>query len=183
MSSRKSRELCVAALACIGAASVASSAAVAAPREERPATAHESLTLEGRVSVGKPMAPIAVQYEVLAEPQVAQPVQVRITAHPGRGIAELELALSADAPLFVSSVSLSSASPEESVWIAVVTPLEETPGHLNVTVTGLLDGEQQARSLQIPIRVGPNPEGDRAPAVKTDENGARIISLPAQESR
>ena len=82
----------------------------------------------------------------------------------------------------MSSVSPFSAGPEQSVWIAVVTPLEDAPGHLNVTVTGLLDGEQQARSLLIPIRVGAKSESF-APSVKTDESGARIISLPAQESR
>ena len=92
------------------------------------------------------------------------------------------LELSADAPLFVSSVSRLTASPEQSVWVAVITPLEDAPGHLNVTITGLLDGAQQARSLQIPIRVGAKSENPGAASVKTDESGARIISLPAQES-
>ena len=76
-----------------------------------------------------------------------------------------------------------AADSGESVWIAVVTPLEDAAGHLNVTVTGILDGEQQARSLLIPIRVGAKSENTGAPSVKTDEAGARIISLPAQESR
>ena len=159
--------------------------ALAAPRE-RQGTVHSGprIVLDGQASTGKPTAPIAVSYELGGTPGLGQPLAVRIAAQPADGVTDLTLELNGDAALHVGAVTRASgAGDAEHVWTVTVTPLQEGLGHLNVSVTGRLNGTEQTRSLLIPIRTSGAANGDGARKAVASAADERVISLPAEETR
>lgn len=135
-----------------------------------------------RAFTHKPTAPIGVSYELSGEPALGQPLTIRIVARPGPGVGAVTLDVRSAEDLAIGSVvDTAPSTPSERVWTVTITPLGVAAAHLNIFVTGLLNGEPQTRSLTIPIRVaGAKPVPGNA-AVKADESGEAIVALPAEE--
>ena len=140
----------------------------------------------GDASPGKPTAPIAISYELSAEPQVAQPLEVRITARVAAGMSGPTLDVESNDALLIGAVSpegSAGADANERVWTVTVTPLQDGSAYLNLAVSAELDGQELSRSLMIPIPVGDaKPAAESASAVKIDESGEALIVLPAEET-
>ena len=168
------------AVAALGAACAVAASAHAAPRErQHAARMDQHVVLGGQVSIGKPTAPIAVSYELGAEPALGQPLTLRIVAQAAEDVTNVTLELTADDALHVGPVAPASAlAPTDHVWTLTVTPLREGRGQLNVSVTGRIDGHEQTRSVLIPIRTAAPAGGDPAARRNAAE---RVISLPAEE--
>jgi hypothetical protein len=131
--------------------------------------------------IGKPTAPIGVTHKITGEPALGQPLTIRITAHPGAGVAGLALDVRAGDELAVGPVTEAVAvASGDRAWTVTVTPLTVAPARLDVFVTGLLNGEPQTRSLAIPIRVGGAKPVPGNAAIKADEFGEAIVVLPAE---
>ena len=136
-------------------------------------------------SPGKPTAAIAIHYELSATPDLGQPLEVRITARAAGTATDLSLELAFDDSLFVAGAptAVAGADVNERAWIVAVTPLQEQAGYLTVTLSGLLDGQRQSRSVMIPIRTsGRKAEAQSTGVLKIDEFGETVIALPAQET-
>jgi hypothetical protein len=161
---------------------LAACTAGAAPRE-RPHAAPSTprVIVGGYEATPKPTAPIAVSYELDGTPSLGSPLSVRIIARPADGVAELTLELTADEALYVGPIT-GGVGAGEHVWTVDVTPVREGLGHLNVSVTGQLDGTDQTRSLLIPIRT---PGAGSVPPGASDRGDGqeRVISLPAEETQ
>jgi hypothetical protein len=172
--------IAVAALLCAYAAGSG-----AAPRERQAdAHGHREVALAGRAVVGKPTAPIAVSYELDGQPALGQPLEVRITAVAGEGVTALSLELTADTALHIGQIARAAASAgsAEQRWSVTVTPLQPGAAHLNVFVSGELNGTEQSRSVVIPLRTGAR-SAERANAGKGETGVETVISLPAEETR
>jgi hypothetical protein len=155
----------VLAAGCIGSGNVA-----AAPRE--------------RVDVaGKPVAPFGVRSDVVGTPSVGQPVEVRITVRPSLPMTELELEAAGDASLDVAAADARQSAPSATrespaEWSVSVVPRDAGTLRLKVTVDGVIDGERQARSIVVPIRVaGQAAQGDASGGGKTE---AKSAATPAE---
>ena len=151
-------------------------AATAAPRVKSPVKA----------TVGKPVAPIAIDYELSAEPALGVPFDMRITAS-SMGITDLTLSLRADEGLQAGMPQLvsSSADGASRTWLVTVTAPGEGTYYLSVLVQGRSGSKQPARDVLIPIRIGaaaPTKSAAAAVEPKTDANGERVLVLPAETS-
>jgi hypothetical protein len=142
----------------------------------------------GADAPGKPTPPIGIRYEVLGEPRVGQPLEIRITSRSQIALSGLGMRVQGDERLSVSPASshfrvAQMAVDEPLIRTVTVTPLAEGLLHLDVLLQGEIDGRMQANQVRIPIRVG---SGQRTPEVpgtlKSDEAGEAIISMPAQEN-
>lgn len=133
-------------------------------------------------SPGKPVAPIAVEHTLSAEPALGVPLTVTITARAEPSVGALTIEVHGDEALGVAAPPLAAAAPAgTSIWTVTVTPVAAGTGYLSVLVQGEAGGEPQARSLLIPIRVGVAKPAAVEP-VKIDGGGEQIIALPAEES-
>ena len=138
-------------------------------------------------SPGKPSPPIGIRYELLGDPAVGQPLEIRITARSNVSVLSLTTRVSGDDGLYVAPASSNFAVPrmlvdEPAIRTLTVTPLREGLLQLAVRVQGEIDGRIQANNVTIPIQVGVVQES-REPmgTLTTDETGEAIISLPAQQ--
>ena len=106
----------------------------------------------------KPSAPIAIAYELAAEPQVGQPLEIRLSIGAEADLATLRVDLEADDPLAmidpIGSVELGFLGAGEETGLAVsVLPLLDQTHYLNVSVTAAVEGVEQTRSIAVPIRL------------------------------
>ncbi len=166
--------------AALAAASVVAVTVHAAPPErQHGARAGQEIAVDGYVTIGKPTAPIAVTYELGSEPALGQPLTVRILAQAAAEVTNVNIELSADEALHLGPLARAGGSAAtDHVWTLTVTPLREGLGQLNVSVTGRVDGQDQTRSVLIPIRTAiATAGGDAAQSDKAE----RVISLPAEE--
>ncbi len=134
-------------------------------------------------------SPIGLRYEILGEPRVGVPLQIRITSRSQVVIREMALRADGDEGLSVSpstaNLRLAEVAVGEPITRTVtVTPLAEGSHRLSVSVQGEINGILQANNITIWIETGGakkllKPAG----ALKTDEQGEPIISLPLQESQ
>lgn len=160
-------------------ASVALAAAVpmlatSAPREH------------AQTGASKPTAPISISHRLLRTPEVGQPVEVLLSITSEGEMSQVDLSFAADDPLAmldpVDGVGFSELTTGEGADVAVtVLPLLDQTHYLNVTVTALIDGEMQTRSIAVPIRL-PGSELRKAvvePAGQTEE---RVRSFEAIET-
>lgn len=139
-------------------------------------------------SPGKPLPPIDFKYELLGEPAVGQPLQIRITSSIQAELDALNVALSGSermqVPAAVSRFRMARTAASAPMTRTIsVTPLTTGTLYLDVLVQADIDGRQQSRAVTIPIRVGSQSQ-QTAPdgTVSTDADGQRIISLPADEN-
>ena len=138
-------------------------------------------------SPGKPMPPLGIRYQVLGEPQVGQPLQIRITSQAQIALSNLGVEFRGDERLYVApstaSIRVARMQVDEPIVRTVtVTPMAEGLLRLSVLLQGEVDGRVQARSVTIPIQVGAIAEAPPVPGtLGVDADGEPIISLPAQE--
>lgn len=158
-------------------------AADAAPRDRQIEARRPTLEIAGHTIIGKPTAPIAVRYELGGAPSLGQPLSVRIYAEPAPGVTDLTLTLTADEALHVGPVAqVGSGAGAEQIWTVTVTPVRDGVGHVHVSVTGMVDGTEQTRSLLIPVRTSGGAPSS-GPEVDRNGDGEAVISLPAEERR
>ena len=136
---------------------------------------------------GKPGSPLGVQYKILGEPMVGQPLDIRITIQSNATVNELVLQLLNDRGLFVLPEDISFSADqmnlnEPIVRTVTIIPLGEGLHELSVLVQGNIRGMAQANHVAIPIQIGN--VGDSLNSIGTmtmDETGASIISMPADQ--
>jgi hypothetical protein len=136
---------------------------------------------------GKPVAPIALGYEVSAQPALGVPFEVRISARGGDGIVDLALTVRAGPGLEVGTPELtkSSADGTARTWAVAATAFANGTLCLNLLVQGTAGTKHQARNLVIPIRIGTQTATDE-PAAQQSTRGStteRVIVLPAARGR
>lgn len=139
-------------------------------------------------SPGKPLPPIDFQYELLGEPAVGQPLEIRITSSMRAELDALNVALSGSERMQVSAemarFRMARAAEDVPMTRTIrVTPLASGTLYLNVLVQADVDGRLQSRAVMIPIRVGAGSQPSEAEGtLSTDADGRPIISLPAREN-
>ncbi len=139
-------------------------------------------------SPGKPSPPIGIRYELLGDPAVGHPLEIRITARSNVSVLSLTTRVSGGEGLYVAPASSNFAVPqmlvdEPAIRLLTVTPLREGLLQLAVRVQGEINGRIQANNVTIPIQVGVVQEPRQPMGTLTiDETGEAIISLPAEEN-
>jgi hypothetical protein len=148
----------------------------AAPKPERTAPA----------GTGKPTAPIAISHRFASPPAVGQPVEVILSISASGGMSQANLFLSADDPLAmidpIDGLGLATLSAGEGTDVAVtVLPLLDQTHYLSVTVSAVIDGVEQTRSVAVPIRL-PGSELRKAAAKSAGNGEERVRSFEAIET-
>lgn len=139
-------------------------------------------------SPGKPLPPIDFEYELLGEPIVGQPLEIRVTSRMQTALDALNVALSGDermqVPAEMARFRMARAAANVPMTRTIrVTPLASGTLYLNVLLQAQVDGRLQSRAVTIPIRVGTESQpGEAAGTLSTDADGQPIISLPASEN-
>ena len=133
-------------------------------------------------------SPIGLHYEILGEPRVGEPLQIRITSQSQVAVTEMAFQVQGDEGLLVSQPIADPIVGEVAVGepitrMVAVTPLAEGSHRLSVSVQGEINGVLQANNATIRIELGEAKKPLRpAGALKTDDQGEPIISLPLEES-
>jgi hypothetical protein len=149
----------------------------------------------GPASAGKPVAPFSIRYQILGAPAVGQPLEVRITVRPSIPMTDLELEAAGDASLDVAASDAKQSAPSATreapaEWSVSVVPRDVGTLQLKITVDGIIDGNRQARSLVVPIRLqgqapvkpeastqaGPKPDDAEAHG-QAEQGGEALIHL------
>ncbi len=134
---------------------------------------------------GKPVAPIAIGYELAAQPEIGVPFDVRISARGGDGIADLTLAVHSGDGVEAGTPQLTTSSADGGAhtWTVTATAFNEGTLYLSVLVQGTAGDQHPARNLVIPIRIGAEPPTRLAASVQptTDFSAVPVIVLPATE--
>jgi hypothetical protein len=128
---------------------------------------------------GKPTGPIVVDHRFGAAPMVGVPLTIEITARADGVVGGLGIEANATVPSAVLVTPPVPVVAGDGVysWEITVVPLAAEAGYLSVTVSGMLDGAAQARSVTISLR---SAAGDAATVEAAP--GETLIALPAQES-
>lgn len=139
----------------------------------------------GEYSTKKPGAAVALNYSVEGEPEPGTAVVVNLEVTAANAADVLQLSLSADDSLQLSLEETNVQFQDVKAGIVqthqvMVTPVSAGRLFINAIVTVDRAGTQSARTFTVPIQVGP--EVAEKADVGADENGERIISLPAEES-
>jgi hypothetical protein len=139
---------------------------------------------------GKPMAPIRVDYRIVGEPVVGQPVAIELEVGSTLGVQPVTVSYRiSDA----SALQLAEAQPPR---VTVTAPGENRPASQQVTVVPLREGRlylNVAASIDtgegalstvtaIPIQVGSAPRAlEENGEITTDADGERLRVMPAKE--
>jgi hypothetical protein len=161
----------------------------AAPAAGATAGAHPPVN-SARLSAapGKPVAPIAIGYELSAQPTLGVPFTVRISARGGDGITDLALTVRAGPGLEAGTPDATSTTGDGAArtWSVAATAFADGTLYLNLLVQGTAGAEHPARNLMIPIRVGAQPATDHAALPPQSTLGSatqHFIVLPATRGR
>lgn len=150
--------------------------ATAAPTEERMATA---------VATGKTSAPVDLQYDLLAKPDVGQPFEIELALLPRLAADTLEVEVSG-----IPGLTLVSGGTGKFEGITAgerytskVLVRADAAGlyYVNVVVRMITKVQTEARAFSIPVVVGTVPAARKA-APPEDATGQAIQSLPAAET-
>jgi len=139
-------------------------------------------------SPGKPLPPIDFQYELLGEPIVGQPLEIRVTSSAQTALDALNVTLSGDERMQVPAAMARFRMARTTASVPLtrtirVTPLTSGTLYLNVLLQADIDGRVQSRAVAIPIRVGAQSQPGRVDGTSsTDSRGQPIISLPASQN-
>lgn len=135
----------------------------------------------------KPVAPIAITHEFRGEPMVGMPLELTLSIAAERDLTDVSVTLTADDPLAmiepVGAVGLGALSAGAASELTVtVLPLVDQTHYLGVTVTAIIDGTTQTRSVSVPIRMPGSGQrkADQAPASQKAEEHLR--SFEASET-
>jgi hypothetical protein len=133
----------------------------------------------------KPGGPIAVDYELAAQPVVGTPLEVAVTAHVELGVTNVTLEAHPSVPraVLVTVPELLATADRTYSWRVTAVPLAEDAGYLTIVVSGTADGVAQSRSVTVALGSAAQPGAPPA-AVSPGEpaEGEALIALPVQES-
>lgn len=134
----------------------------------------------------KPTAPIGISHRFASPPQVGQPLEVILSITADADLSQVNLSFAADDPLAmidpIDGVGLSPLTAGEGADIAVtVLPLINQIHYLSVSVTAIIDGVAQTRSISVPIRL-PGADLRKAEVAPTGNNEERVRSFQAIET-
>lgn len=141
-------------------------------------------------SPGKPTAPIAVDYAWLEPPAAGRDLRLELEIGSPRRLADVRVMLDGGAGLVVDAASavtrVAALEPGEAhTFVPSVLAAEPGTHYLGVTVTAVIDGAEQSRSISIPVRLGaaatsesPGNEPSSDAASSSEE---RVQTLPAEE--
>lgn len=141
----------------------------------------------GYSSFGKPVAPIAIGYDLSAQPQLGVPFDVRISADGRDRITDLTLTVFAQGGVEVGTPQLTTSSADGAlrVWTVAATAFGGGTAYLSVLAQGTADDQHPARNLVISIRIVA--ASATAPAAvgqsTTDSLGQHVVVLPAERDR
>ena len=149
--------------------------------------AKEQVTSDvGQASPAKPGASVAFDYELLGEPALGQPLEIRVSVTPAVPADSMSVSFSADASLAIqeSAATMEQAEVKAGVSVEhtlVLIPVEEGRNYVNVFAsTEFAGGAPMVRTFAIPIQVGTAAEQAREP-LETDDEGRPIVSMPGEE--
>lgn len=134
----------------------------------------------------KPTAPIAITHRLASEPALGQPVEVIVSIAAENEMTGVNLQFAADDPLAmidpVDSLGIGTLRAGEGADVAVtVLPLLDRTHYLSVTVTALVDGTPQTRSIAVPIRL-PGSEVQKSDGEADVDAAERLHSFGAVET-
>lgn len=135
---------------------------------------------------GKPRAPISIEYEIIGNAIVGQPILINVAVISSQGPVELSYAINDKSAVMFQSgqverMQIPDPSSGSTQQLAVV-PQREGRVYVNVSAEVQTPGGSMIRSLAIPIKVGEAPEQATAPGeVKEAPDGETVISMPAEE--
>ncbi len=164
-----------------------SPSAAAPPTPEPPGEAPRQ-TSTGMDSPGKPLPPIDFKYELLGEPVIGQPLEIRVTSNIAAELDALNVALSGDermqVPAAIARFRMARTVPSAPLTRTIsVTPLVSGTLYLDVLLQADIDGRRQSRAVTIPIRVGAETQPSATAGTLTiDADGEPIRSLPGAEN-
>jgi hypothetical protein len=163
------------------AAGVGEGTAGAAPQTE-PTPRIKTSRLRG--SPGKPVAPIAIDYELSSPPQLGVPFDVQITLAARDGVTDLALTVHAGAGIEVGTPQpmSSSADGAQGTWTIAATAYQQGTSYLGVLAQGTAGDQHPSRNLVIPIRIGTAAPAQQA--AKTSSPNAstqRVIVLQSED--
>jgi hypothetical protein len=140
-------------------------------------------------SPGKPAAPLALRYELGAQPAVGVPLRIRVEVQADPEVTDvaLEARTAPDGPLLLLAAAPQPAGPASAhAWEILVLPQRAATAYVSVVASGGVAGERQARSFMIPVRF-PADEPVAAEVAADDPHGpdgpATLVLLPAVETR
>jgi len=150
--------------------------ATPAPKDERFATA---------VATGKTSAPVDLQYDLLAKPDVGQPFEIELALLPRLAADTLEVEVSGIPGLTLvsgSSGRFDGITAGERYTIKVLARADAAGlYYVNVVARMITKVQTEARTFSIPVVVGTVPAARKA-APPQDATGQAIQSLPAAET-
>lgn len=135
----------------------------------------------------KPGAPVALEYDMGSDaPTLGSPVAVQLAITCASVADTLKVSLTGDDGLEIApqqaAVEFTQVEPGVAQnHVVNVTPQRNGRLFINVFITVDQAGRQAVRTFAIPLQVGP-PANQKEAAEVADEDGERIISLPAEES-
>jgi hypothetical protein len=134
----------------------------------------------------KPTAPIGISHRFASPPQVGQPLEVILSITADADLSQVNVQFGTDDPLAmidpIDGVGLSPLIAGDGADVAVtVLPLIDQTHYLSVSVTAVIDGVAQTRSVAVPIRL-PGSDLRKAEAVPTGNNQERVRSFQAIET-
>ena len=191
MTFRAKTILSAAALMTLAACGNGADPAAGTADNETPAPAASFTPDETREIAGKPTGPVTVDYRVIGQAVVGQPVAIDLEIRSAIGAKPVSLNYrinDSSAMEFAPSQPKQAALVFADVWEpgtqqVMVVPRREGRLFLNVAAEVETDGGTISTVTAVPIQVGPAPEGaEENGTVTTDENGEQIRVLPADES-
>lgn len=136
-------------------------------------------------SPGKPTAPISISHDWLQAPAVGRDLALELEIGSARALCGIRIAVTGGDGLVVDAASAvtrvaSLAAGETHTFEPRVLAADAGTHYLDVSVTAVVDGAEQTRSISIPVRLGSAADtGDDA--VRDARPGERVRSLPAEE--
>ena len=136
----------------------------------------------------KPTPPIAIDYEIIGEPQVGRPLEIELSVHASMQMTNVSIALYGDERVAVTGFSESRTvarvpSDEVVVRRILATPLVGGALAVNVLVEADVAGQRQARTIAIQFQIGPAAAAsDTHGTLQRDKSGELLLSLPASDS-
>lgn len=158
-----------------------------AAAQSKAAAAKTALKAEDRLATavgGKATAPLDLQYDLTAKPDVGQPVEVSLQFQPRAAADSLELEVSGVPGLDVVDAGTAKFQPVVSGQAlqskVVVQANQAGIYYVNVVARMVTRVQTEVRTFSVPVVVG-NPPAVQKPAPARDASGQTIQSMPALE--
>jgi hypothetical protein len=150
-----------------------------------PAESPDDKRMANAVVTGKTTAPVDLKYDVLAKPDVGQPVEIELAFSPRLAADVLEVEVTGIPGLTVvngGATRFEGVMPGER-YVAKALVQADAPGiyYANVVARMITQVQTEARTFSVPVAVGAVPAVQKAEPAK-DASGEAIQSLPAEES-